>query len=443
MRKFVLVFTSMLLIFLTFNVQKPQAVAGAAVRIVGGEVAEKVLLGVAEKSAIKYAQKSAQRKALERWNYTLDDWYQIEDAAFRARIYKFEQEVLQAKPVPIPEKPGYSRVVISAAAFLTGADLIYEAYKAFDTAYDNSKFVEGMTNAVESGKGYFTLGNFHFTEYVEDYGEFQVGRVSFRDGAEYTSDVQYGYGYPLDTTPSYYMEIGSRTATTMQIITHVRNVWYEDGELYNQTRTHTFGITELPDMPNITAIDPLIQEVPDVSKIPSVMQPWLNPTTEAAPGTPDPKTDPGLDPEGDGIEIIIPSTEPWPDPYTDPTPINEPISEPVSDPVSDPADDGTGTNEPPTPPTDGTPTNPFQKLIPTAILLAFLDLFRAIIEYLIRMFKFVLSIPLVPSKPIDNEAFVWFRSAKIVGVQIYEVVSGLATIGLSFAVYKSVRRFLP
>lgn len=97
-----------------------------------------------------------------------------------------------------------------------------------------------------------------------------------------------------------------------------------------------------------------------------------------------------------------------------------------------------------TPPgTGGTSGNPFTNLVPVAFLMALLDLLRAILMYLARMFTFVLTIPLIPIKTIDNVAFQWFREAKIVGIYIYQVVSSLASIGLSFMVYRAIRKVLP
>lgn len=95
------------------------------------------------------------------------------------------------------------------------------------------------------------------------------------------------------------------------------------------------------------------------------------------------------------------------------------------------------------PPSAGGSSNPFTNLVPISFLLVILDLLRAILFYLARMFTFILTIPLIPSIPIDNAAFQWFKSAEIVGIQIYNVVSGLASIGLSFMVYKAIRRLLP
>ncbi|MBY6272396.1 MAG: hypothetical protein CW346_09325 [Bacillaceae bacterium] len=63
--------------------------------------------------------------------------------------------------------------------------------------------------------------------------------------------------------------------------------------------------------------------------------------------------------------------------------------------------------------------------------------------YLIRLFKFIVSIPTAAPIPIGNPAFEWFRNARIMGVQIYPVISTLASIGLSVMVYKAIRRVFP
>lgn len=94
------------------------------------------------------------------------------------------------------------------------------------------------------------------------------------------------------------------------------------------------------------------------------------------------------------------------------------------------------------PPIDGSPLNP-SNWMPVALLLALFDLLKSILLYLVRMFTFILTIPLIPAIPIDNIAFAWFRNAKIIGVEIYNVVSSMASIGLSFLVYKAIRRLLP
>lgn len=76
---------------------------------------------------------------------------------------------------------------------------------------------------------------------------------------------------------------------------------------------------------------------------------------------------------------------------------------------------------------------------PWALLLPFLQFLAAMVGFLVKIGAFVATIPLVPSQPINNAAFQWFRSATILGVQVYNVVSTLAAAGLALTVYRIIR----
>lgn len=168
----------------------------------------------------------------------------------------------------------------------------------------------------------------------------------------------------------------------------------------------------------------------------------------------------------------IDNTKYWEVPQTDGNIHYQPINDPAATPTADKVvmdetgqvlnPDGVPTGETVNPneyeipqttdptPTDPTPTDPITSDIvnpflgtPEDLLLSLLSLLRAIIEYMARMFAFILTIPLIPPISIENPAFEWFKTVKIMGVQIYIVVSSMASIGLSFLVYKSIRRVLP
>lgn len=113
----------------------------------------------------------------------------------------------------------------------------------------------------------------------------------------------------------------------------------------------------------------------------------------------------------------------------------EEIDEELPD-IPDLPDDGT-------PPEDKEEGSIWKNIIPIAMLLVLLDLLISVILYLGRMLEFVLTIPMIEAIPIENDAFEWFKRAKILGVQIYEVISLMATVGLSFGIYKAVKKVLP
>lgn len=89
------------------------------------------------------------------------------------------------------------------------------------------------------------------------------------------------------------------------------------------------------------------------------------------------------------------------------------------------------------------PKNPWRDFFPSAMLLALLDLLRAILMYLARMFQFIVLIPTVTEQPIDNAAFVWWKESTWLGIKPYYLTISLATFFASFAAFKSIRRLLP
>lgn len=98
---------------------------------------------------------------------------------------------------------------------------------------------------------------------------------------------------------------------------------------------------------------------------------------------------------------------------------------------------------PTTPPTTLPRTPNSGTIVPVAIFLGFFDLLRALIMYFVRMFNWIMSLPFIPEREIDNPYYQWFRSAKILGVYPYSLVTGLATFFLGFKLVKAARRFLP
>lgn len=108
--------------------------------------------------------------------------------------------------------------------------------------------------------------------------------------------------------------------------------------------------------------------------------------------------------------------------------------------VTEPGIPGGGTNPPTNPPIKLPGTQP---IVPIALMLGLFDLLRAILMYLVRMFTFVMTLPMVAAIPIENPYFQWFRTATILGVKPYSLVMTAATFFMSFAAYKSIRRLIP
>jgi hypothetical protein len=139
----------------------------------------------------------------------------------------------------------------------------------------------------------------------------------------------------------------------------------------------------------------------------------------------------------------------------------ENVDVPVNPPMT-PEETGNITDPPPPPPpppdtdndgipdsTDITPggevpvpddTGIFAKLFPILLILKLFGVLGSCLMYLLRMFTFIMTIPGIDAIPIDNTAFDWFRNASIVGIKIYDVVTSLASVGLSFIVFRAIRR---
>lgn len=181
----------------------------------------------------------------------------------------------------------------------------------------------------------------------------------------------------------------------------------------------------LPNPSEIVEVPPivLIDEIP-YHEIP-------RPNPEYNPALP---IDPIINPER--IIVYVPVNPP----YQNGQPVYEPI------PVRIPNPDVYGPPPPPIPPEPPVePPNlprPDLKWNPFVLVLPFIDLLRAIIEYLLRFFEFIIKLPVIPEKPLPyySESFNWFKEMEFGGFKIYNTIVSVAIFFLSLVVYKVIRR---
>ena len=325
---------------------------------------------------------------------------------------------------PIPEKPGFGRVLINASLFLTAADIGWQIGDGIKKAGDEAvrtKWLEELDAGILDGS------------IVTSYG----GITAWYDNSKaMTNDLapfffvgsKYSWGWSnMDwTAPAWiYLESITHTASAVNMIAQMR---YSQNGYPNESKSYVVDFSPS----DLTTDYKVTEMIPDVSWIPELApMPWVT-------NNPDVGSLPEMIPVDIPLTADYPETvsEPWNDPDADLT--TDIVAEPLPD--SPPPDGGSGDTGD-TGDTGG--SNPFKDLVPIAFLMALLDLLRAILEYLARMMAFVVKIPMIGPKPVDNVAFEWFRNAKILGVYIYNVVSSLASLGLAFAVYKSIRKLLP
>lgn len=78
--------------------------------------------------------------------------------------------------------------------------------------------------------------------------------------------------------------------------------------------------------------------------------------------------------------------------------------------------------------------------LPWQLVIALLELLKAILLFMVRLFNFVFDLPFVPEKPINNSVFEWFKTAEWLGIRVYSVISSIATFLLAMTIYRVVRR---
>jgi hypothetical protein len=441
MRRILPVFLSILLIVPIVSMFQPReahAIVGPALRVVGGTIGEAVVIGMMEKAGAKLVTKTAREKAIDRWQLEAYEKWKADEAAGRnADLWAQVNEIVAGRDpathqplevVPIPEKPGFGKVLVDAALFLTGADIFFEVYKAFQTMSE----VEYMSENAQ-------------TPYADVYTQVFNFAVRGSSSVNYAGDtLNWKTLYnTVDDTPVYG---ASEYAPAHPVLNITRATIVGGGltiEFFVRDRHHPDGVT-MTHGPVSYVGDPVSRymappvELPPL-EIPEVLQPYYD--------NPLPETFPQEVPEGmpETIEITVPlpdtAGEVAPETYDMTEPWNEPISEPVPGPGSEPGPEpGSEPSSEPAPVPEGF-SNPFG--LPIAAGGAILCILESIVMYVLRLFQFIISIPTAPAIPFGNSAFEWFRTARIMGVQIYQVISSLGAVGLSVMVFKIIRRVLP
>lgn len=477
MKKILIVTLTLLIVVNLFNI--PKASANPGFRIVGS-LAEKTFISISEKTGAKYATEKASEKALKRWNMEL-----YEDLAKQTNLNNVNETIKRAEIIPFPETDSragkFGKIMIGGALFLTGADIAVDVYEHIKNAEDEERMLELMETIETAGQEYTSVRGFKITPYSQpttdsfyliqnslDIEYFKTTRstyfsaplkLMYRDpGPAYDYvDVQ-GYA------PWYFGDQGLRQVVSYNV---PRAIWrdLEEPTVFEEVPKNWTAPGDFPDYireysspdtsparkeeiikevehafpEGVPIVVPIRETAPgepleiDDKEYEEVPYQWNDPLPDKLP---EPGTDPGTDPE--------PGTDPGtdPEPGTDPGTDPEPGTDPGTDPTNPggPGDgDGTDPTNPGNPSNPGTPGNP----MPIALALALLDLLVAIIMYIGRMLEFILTIPLIPEIPINNPAFQWFKSAKIMGVTIYPIVMSMGTIGLSFLVFKAIRKVMP
>lgn len=484
MKRIFIIFSLTILFFSSFSIyrtDKASAVGeGAIYKIAVGSAGDRVIFGIGEKMGIKITSKATRSKAVQKWNArTAEKLWELQDQKRFAeydRLYDLQKQLatLEEKSV-VPKVDGVGTALLSGALFLTGATIFTDIYDEMKRSAEFGDLVDGLKDSTEPDP--FAAGNVVgygnlklFTTYDEYEGtKYWFGNVN-----------EIGNGTVSLTAENYHKFRITYMDVDKTFVTFWTNIWQGGTGFYK------IQAGDNPGLGTVVTFTP--EELP--SSFPTEI-PWLpGKSIVINPGDPDnPDYDP-TNPDSDDYPFIIPKDVPIDIPVLPETDtgggvkpievfpvVNDPIPafpwKPGKNPDGDsPGNPDTGTNPSPTPiggidpvPIPGgvkppvipekppkepdDPDKPPGGTTPPGgqdgtfwMLLAFIDLLRAILWYIMRFVTFIVTIPAIPSLPFDNAAFHWVRTSKFLGIYPYNLVMNLATLGLSLSVYKIVRRFI-
>lgn len=479
MKRVFIIFSLTILFFSSFSIyrtDKASAIGeGAIYKIAVGSAGDRVIFGIGEKMGIKITSKATRSKAVQKWNArTAEKLWELQDQKRFAeydRLYDLQKQLatLEEKSI-VPKVDGVGTALLSGALFLTGASIFTDIYDEMKRSAEFGDLVDGIKDSTDPNP----FGEMN----VVSYGGLQTNVEKDSYGR-----LSYWFG-----NPDFKRETSISMSQEEYHKFRITDAYESDGLLYLRTNIWIGGTGFWLIHSGGNALGTVSNFVPE--ELPSdfpIDIPWLpGKSIVINPGSPDnPDYDP-FNPESDDYPFIIPKdvpidipvlpetdtgggvkpievfpivndpipSFPWkpgknpnPSPGEQTVPGGEPVGgvEPV--PIPGGVKPPVIPDKPPKEPED--PTKPPGGEVPPGgkpdtfwMLLAFIDLLRAILWYIMRFVTFIVTIPAIPSLPFDNPAFHWVRTSKFLGIYPYNLVMNLAALGLSLSVYKIVRRFI-
>lgn len=359
---------------------------------------------------------------------------------------------------PLKGMPGWMKVTLGTAAFITSADIAFDIYDNLNknpgTELETLKYV-GDANGVyktDSIAGWEATMSRQNDQWGNPFVKVEVTIPNHGTMVASTTDF-------LWTTDKIYLQLNENGSKANIYIENPQN----PNEFYSIRQDYRNGIYQLTGKfqsnsytttnPDLNTYMKFLFDLNSFGLVNSyhtegVPSNWGVVTPVIAPNV-DLATTPEIDTTKDTQTLIIPDPAYHPDLDLAINNNREMVSDPdkwlKENPEHDPTTPGGDGEVPPeeTPPKEPGITNPFKNFLPLAMLLALLDLLVAILMYLVRMFEFFMLIPFTVEKPIPNEAFIWFRNVTWLGIKPYSLVMTLATFFMGFMAYKSIRRLFP
>lgn len=394
---------------------------------------------------------------------------------------------------------GFGQLVVDSAMFLVGIDILLDTVDEIKGAVANQKLIEKVeeyTTAIEDGKAYTTVGPYSF--YID--GVFTGDKKqSVAFGNENASDVLNIAGAASQIA---YTAIGDAYMAVITEVTGSASNVYHYEITYTNTSKKTVteqGSVELLSLPNLKqklALKGSVEEIPDYNKVnwqpltdnipssPSLpwVTPWRSDPDTNKPILPDtvpievPLQDPDIYNPGEPWNEPLPEYEPNPDyvpgdqpdkdyipgipvnptptPGTDSPTVPDPGGNTNPNPESPTVPEPGGNTEPVSPTTPGTPGTPTPdppgngkdgpvKTDPLSWIWIFIKFLIAIIMFLLRLAKFIITIPLVPAEQfpgVYGEMVATFMNLKYGNIYPYKIMISIVNLAFGFVVYKMLRR---
>lgn len=325
----------------TTLVYKPYEVK--AISVIGSNAIKSAIIGSMEKGGINFTSKTAKEKAADAWNLkAYEKWKADEVAGKNADLWAaYETFTLNPPtPQPIPDKPGFGRILLDATIFGMaigiGADIGY----AIQDAQYNNNAMKYMASDIK---------NIPVNAYLNTY--LNVTKTPTISGSDYAT--QYNIGNPphglivtsytkIENDPAMWMKINKiEEQYTGNFKLYYTVTAYRDrnGYVVTENGNTIVNKTVIENISNSTPIktydyEPLIDDVPSIQPNPHI-EPLIAPDPDLA-------VIPELIPDKQ-IEVIVP-LEPDVEPFWEgeintpyePTPGTDPGTEPGTDPGKEP-----------------------------------------------------------------------------------------------------------
>lgn len=346
-----------------------------AIGVVGSNAVKSVVIGSMERAGVQFTSKAAKDKAFDAWNMKAYEKWKADEAAGRNQDLWDAWKAFESNPQkygkiePIPDKPGYGKMIIESSIFGMAALIGWEIGGAiYDAATANPP--QDLTYITDQ---YELMAQYGFSTDQFGIRIYKGNEIPGSDWLQYTYNLEYAglkdtlnSGTVITSRITKREVIGNNVAYTISYVQdfHKRVSGYSHSGTGSKKIYIPLNKDVMPEVFEYKA-KPLPEHIPTRSPVPE-LQPLYAPNPDLA-------VIPEVLPPAVPVEVIVPlypESDPfWDDtinePYAPPEPGKEPGKEPGTNPGTTPgATPGQDPNKKPLPgtvPEPGAIKDPFEK----------------------------------------------------------------------------------